>query len=132
MLAFVTKRILAVLPTMAVVSIVVFLLLRLSPGDPALVIAGENAEPRRRAHPRGVGPEPAAARRSSPSGPATCCPGRPRYLDLLQSAGGQLILQRVEPTLSLAADDHDLRHPCRHSARHRCRAQRPEAGSTAR
>ena len=44
MLAFIAKRSLAVIPVMAVVSIVVFLLLRLSPGDPALVIAGENAD----------------------------------------------------------------------------------------
>jgi peptide/nickel transport system permease protein len=43
-LAFIAKRSLAVIPVMAVVSIVVFLLLRLSPGDPALVIAGENAD----------------------------------------------------------------------------------------
>lgn len=45
MLVFVAKRTLAVIPVMAVVSLVVFLLLRLSPGDPALVIAGENADP---------------------------------------------------------------------------------------
>jgi peptide/nickel transport system permease protein len=44
MLPFVAKRALAVVPVMAVVSVVVFLLLRLSPGDPALVIAGENAD----------------------------------------------------------------------------------------
>lgn len=44
MLAFMAKRTIAVVPVMAVVSIVVFLLLRLSPGDPALVIAGENAD----------------------------------------------------------------------------------------
>lgn len=44
MLAFVVKRTLAVIPVMVVVSVVVFLLLRLSPGDPALVIAGENAD----------------------------------------------------------------------------------------
>lgn len=44
MLTFMAKRILAVIPVMAVVSVAVFLLLRLSPGDPALVIAGENAD----------------------------------------------------------------------------------------
>jgi peptide/nickel transport system permease protein len=44
MLAFVAKRTLAIVPVMAVVSLAVFLLLRLSPGDPALVIAGENAD----------------------------------------------------------------------------------------
>jgi peptide/nickel transport system permease protein len=44
MLTFLAKRALAVVPVMVLVSIVVFLLLRLSPGDPALVIAGENAD----------------------------------------------------------------------------------------
>jgi peptide/nickel transport system permease protein len=44
MFAFIVKRTLATVPVMAVVSVVVFLLLRLSPGDPALVIAGDNAD----------------------------------------------------------------------------------------
>ena len=37
---YVTKRILATLPVMGVVAVIVFLLLRLSPGDPAAIIAG--------------------------------------------------------------------------------------------
>lgn len=45
MFAFLAKRMLAVIPVMAIVAVVVFLLLRLSPGDPALVIAGDNADP---------------------------------------------------------------------------------------
>ena len=44
MLKFIATRTLAAVPVMIVVSVVVFLLLRLSPGDPALVIAGENAD----------------------------------------------------------------------------------------
>ncbi|MET0430449.1 MAG: ABC transporter permease, partial [Microvirga sp.] len=44
MLAFFAKRLLSLIPVIAVVSVVVFLLLRLSPGDPALVIAGDNAD----------------------------------------------------------------------------------------
>ena len=43
MLNFVGRRLLAVIPVLLVVSVVVFLLLRLSPGDPAAVIAGNNA-----------------------------------------------------------------------------------------
>ena len=39
----VTKRILATLPVMGVVAVIVFLLLRLSPGDPAAIIAGDDA-----------------------------------------------------------------------------------------
>ena len=37
------RRIAAVIPVMAVVAVVVFLLIHLSPGDPAAVIAGDNA-----------------------------------------------------------------------------------------
>jgi len=43
MLSFLGRRLLAVIPVLLVVSVVVFLLLRLSPGDPAAVIAGNNA-----------------------------------------------------------------------------------------
>src|SRR5882757_6114646 len=43
MLSFVLKRVLSTIPVMAVVALVVFLLLRLSPGDPAAVIAGDYA-----------------------------------------------------------------------------------------
>ncbi|NCY23304.1 MAG: ABC transporter permease [Alphaproteobacteria bacterium] len=43
MWSYVTRRILATIPVLGVVAIVVFLLLRLSPGDPAAIIAGDNA-----------------------------------------------------------------------------------------
>ena len=43
MASFVARRLLAVLPVLWVVSVVVFLILRLAPGDPAAVIAGNNA-----------------------------------------------------------------------------------------
>ncbi|MGE0717995.1 MAG: ABC transporter permease [Alphaproteobacteria bacterium] len=43
MWAYVIRRTLAVIPVMAVVAVVVFLLLHLSPGDPAAIIAGDNA-----------------------------------------------------------------------------------------
>ncbi len=45
MLGFLLKRILAAIPVMAVVALFVFLLLRLTPGDPAAIIAGDNATP---------------------------------------------------------------------------------------
>lgn len=45
MLGFVLRRVLATIPVMAVVAIFVFLLLHLSPGDPATVIAGDYASP---------------------------------------------------------------------------------------
>lgn len=43
MLAYVIRRLLAVIPVMAVVALIVFLLLRLVPGDPAVLIAGDAA-----------------------------------------------------------------------------------------
>ena len=43
MLGYVIRRILATVPVMAVVAAFVFLMLRLSPGDPASVIAGDYA-----------------------------------------------------------------------------------------
>ena len=41
--SFLIRRVLAVLPVLLVVSLVVFFMLRLAPGDPAAVIAGNNA-----------------------------------------------------------------------------------------
>jgi peptide/nickel transport system permease protein len=43
--AFIVQRILATIPVMGVVALFVFLLLHLSPGDPAAVIAGDYATP---------------------------------------------------------------------------------------
>jgi peptide/nickel transport system permease protein len=43
MIAFVVRRLLATIPVLGIVGVFVFLLLRLTPGDPAAVIAGENA-----------------------------------------------------------------------------------------
>jgi peptide/nickel transport system permease protein len=43
--AFIVQRVLATIPVMGVVALFVFLLLHLSPGDPAAVIAGDYATP---------------------------------------------------------------------------------------
>lgn len=43
MLGYLFRRVLAAIPVMGVVALVVFLLLRLTPGDPAAVLAGDNA-----------------------------------------------------------------------------------------
>jgi len=43
MLAYIVRRLLATIPVMAVVAVFVFALLHLSPGDPAAIIAGDNA-----------------------------------------------------------------------------------------
>jgi peptide/nickel transport system permease protein len=45
MAAFVLKRLIATIPVMVVVAVVVFLILRLSPGDPAAILAGDAATP---------------------------------------------------------------------------------------
>jgi peptide/nickel transport system permease protein len=43
MLAYVLRRLLATIPVMLIVAVVVFLMLRLTPSDPAAIIAGDNA-----------------------------------------------------------------------------------------
>jgi peptide/nickel transport system permease protein len=43
MWGYAVRRVLAVVPVMGVVAVVVFLMLRLSPGDPAAIIAGDQA-----------------------------------------------------------------------------------------
>ncbi len=45
MLGYLLRRILAAIPVMGVVALFVFLLLRLTPGDPAAILAGDNASP---------------------------------------------------------------------------------------
>jgi peptide/nickel transport system permease protein len=43
MIAYIVRRLLATIPVMAIVGVFVFMLLHLSPGDPAAIIAGDNA-----------------------------------------------------------------------------------------
>ncbi len=43
MLGFVVKRVLSAIPVLFMVAVIVFMVLRLSPGDPAVMIAGPNA-----------------------------------------------------------------------------------------
>jgi peptide/nickel transport system permease protein len=45
MLGYLLRRVLAAVPVMGVVALFVFLLLRLTPGDPAAILAGDNATP---------------------------------------------------------------------------------------
>jgi len=45
MFAYIVRRLLATIPVMAVVALAVFLLLHLTPGDPAAIIAGDYASP---------------------------------------------------------------------------------------
>jgi peptide/nickel transport system permease protein len=43
MLGYATRRLLATIPVMLIVAVLVFLMLRLTPGDPAAIIAGDSA-----------------------------------------------------------------------------------------
>ena len=43
MLAFLVRRLLSTIPVLLIVSVLVFLMLRLTPGDPAAVLAGDAA-----------------------------------------------------------------------------------------
>ena len=43
MLSYILRRLLGVIPVMVVVGVFVFSLLHLAPGDPAAIIAGDNA-----------------------------------------------------------------------------------------
>ena len=45
MASYIIRRLFSMLPVMAVVAVFVFLLLHLAPGDPAAIIAGDNATP---------------------------------------------------------------------------------------
>src|SRR5215470_10288634 len=45
MITYVIRRVIATIPVMAVVALVVFSLLYVTPGDPAAIIAGEQASP---------------------------------------------------------------------------------------
>ena len=45
MIGYLLRRLLAAIPVMGVVALFVFLLLRLTPGDPAAILAGDNASP---------------------------------------------------------------------------------------
>jgi peptide/nickel transport system permease protein len=45
MLGYLLRRVISAIPVMGVVALFVFLLLRLTPGDPAAILAGDNATP---------------------------------------------------------------------------------------
>jgi peptide/nickel transport system permease protein len=102
MLRFLTQRLLAVVPVLLIVSIVVFLILRLAPGDPAAVIAGNSATTQEIEQVR----ESLGLTRSLPVQYAVWA-GKVLQGDLgfsfyLTKPVTALIAQRIEPTLSLA------------------------------
>ena len=43
MIDFIARRLIAIVPVLTIVAVLIFMMLRLTPGDPAAVIAGDNA-----------------------------------------------------------------------------------------
>jgi len=102
-LRFLAQRLAAIIPVLGVVAVVVFLILRLTPGDPAAVIAGNNATSddidRIRAQ-LGLSKPLLAQFWIWLSG---VLHGDFGYSFYLNKPVTELIAQRIEPTLSLAA-----------------------------
>jgi peptide/nickel transport system permease protein len=102
MTAFVARRLLATIPVLVMVALFVFLMLRLTPGDPAAIIAGDNATPIQIEEIR----ERLGLNDPLPTQLAIWA-GKLLQGDLGESfffkkKVTELILQRVEPTLALA------------------------------
>lgn len=102
MIAYIVRRLLATIPVMLLVAIIVFLLVHLTPGDPASVIAGDNA----------TSDQVAAIRASLGLDEPLWRQFAIWIVRVLQGDLGrslfwnqtvaELILQRAEPTISLA------------------------------
>jgi peptide/nickel transport system permease protein len=99
---FLFKRVLAVLPVLLVVSLVVFFMLRLAPGDPAAVIAGNNATAEDIAHIRSQLGLDGSVVSQYGIWMGRVLQGDLGYSYYLGKPVWALIAQRVEPTLSLA------------------------------
>lgn len=103
MLRFLAQRLAAVVPVLLVVAVIVFLILRLTPGDPAAVIAGNNATNEdidRIREQLGLSKPLLAQFWIWFSG---VLQGDLGYSFYLNKPVTELIGQRIEPTLSLAA-----------------------------
>ncbi len=102
MLAYIGRRLLATIPVMAVVAVVVFLLLRLTTGDPAAIIAGDNATSQDVADIRAkLGlDEPIVAQFAIWIG--NVLRGDLGESFFFKKQVSELIVERVEPTLALA------------------------------
>ena len=71
---YILRRLLATIPVMLIVAVFVFLMLRLTPRDPAAIIAGDNANSEQVAQIRQQLGLDQPMFSSSSSGPAVCCP----------------------------------------------------------
>ncbi len=102
MIGFLARRLLATVPVLMVVAVVVFLMLRLTPGDPAAVIAGDSASVEQVAEIRAkLGLDrPLLSQFAVWSGRVLT--GNLGESFFFKKTVAQLIEQRVEPTLSLS------------------------------
>ena len=115
MLLYILRRLAATIPVMLIVAVLVFLMLRLTPGDPAAIIAGDNANSEQIALIRdrlGLD-EPILTQFSIWLG--TVLTGDFGESFFFKKTVAELILGRLEPTLALALLHH----------RHRGRGRRP-------
>jgi peptide/nickel transport system permease protein len=103
MLRFLAQRLLALIPVLLVVAVVVFLILRLTPGDPAAVIAGNSAtnEDIERIRTQLGLNQPLISQFFIWIG--NVLKGDLGYSFYLNKPVTELLSQRIEPTLSLAA-----------------------------
>ncbi len=102
MLRYLIKRVLATLPVLLVVAIVVFCILRLAPGDPAAVIAGNNATVDDIARIRtSLGLEGSTAQQFG-AWLSRLVHGDAGYSFYLGKPVSQLVAERLEPTIALA------------------------------
>ncbi|TXI64577.1 MAG: ABC transporter permease [Limnohabitans sp.] len=103
MLRFLMQRLLALVPVLFTVAVIVFLILRLTPGDPAAVIAGNNAtnEDIDRIREQLGLTKPLLSQFMIWL--ANVVQGDLGYSFYLNKPVTELIAQRIEPTLSLAA-----------------------------
>ena len=102
MIAFIARRLLATIPVMLVVAVFVFILLRLAPGDPAAIIAGEDSSAQQIAAMRtklGLDRPMIEQFGLWIAAVAVGDLGTSIFSNLPVS---QLIVQRIEPTISLA------------------------------
>jgi peptide/nickel transport system permease protein len=101
-LAFVARRLLSTIPVLAMVAVFVFLMLRLTPGDPAAVIAGDNANSQQVAEIRSkLGLDrPLLAQFTIWAGKGLSGDFGESFF--FKKSVAELIAQRIEPTLALA------------------------------
>lgn len=103
MLRFLASRFVATLPVVVGVAVVVFLILRLAPGDPAVVLAGDTATPETVAQIRDKLGLDKPLLQQFVTWAGLIVQGDLGTSIISRQPVSTLILQRVEPTLSLAA-----------------------------